>query len=214
VSEFLFDNPYLSLFFSGDEPTDTPTPDPVTTLPTDPKTPPTEQDNAMVKLGDVYHVQWPTMKHVENSPSGIDHAARLHMSIDLDMQLDKDGVIWCTHWERPMEKDGFRHPSLPKTTPMNRMNAAQIQQLHTKDGYHIHTMEDMLRYAASKGVKVRAEPKPDKRWTVEKFRELRGYQTAAGAKVVIATQDNDPNWRDRLDNARKAGFPDVRRLRG
>jgi hypothetical protein len=213
VSEYLFDNPYLGLHFGGDSNADE-----HTTGAEDLGDPP-DMTIQPIKLGKVYHVPHGVPYHRENSRRGCVYAAHHgYDSIDLDMQIDRQLVMWNSHWERPLDKDGFTDPAgkVPPKRMFKNMTTDTVQRLVAHDNgltYHIDTMGVRFRDCKELGLKVRAEAKPDDRWTVEQFKELMRQAVAAGmhGRVVIATQPNDPAWRDRLRNARHAGF-DTRKL--
>lgn len=169
-----------------------------------------------IDLGHVYHVQWPQMKCDENSERGIRYAHRHGYSIDLDMQKDKHGTAMCDHWQDLIGKDGWYDPEgkLHAGHLLNHMTPEQWGRLTTKHGDELLTMNQALHLCGKLNVKSRVEPKAGNDWTLTDAKELFAVAKAADAVVVIATLDNDPNWRQRLARFHEAGFPDVRRLRG
>lgn len=216
MSEFLFENPIADIF-AGDGPDTEPTP----INDSDPIALPTVKGDANVtkrriNLGHVYHVQWPIMKHMENSPRGIRYAHQRGWSIDLDSQKDKIGTKLNTHWQRPIARDGFHDKAgkLHKNAKIKDMTPAEWGRLITKEGITIPTMADQFRLAGRLHVKVRWEPKGESHWTLEDFREMYEVAKQAGTIVVVTTLDTDPLWRQRLRFADQAGFPDTRRIRG
>ena len=112
----------------------------------------------------------------ENSPAGIKFAAKNnYASIDLDMQITKDGVPVATHWSRPMKKDGFRDPlgKLNKNTKVSDMTLAEVMRLRNKDGqsqiYPVSTMVGLLK---RHGIAGDFEAKDDPRFATN---QVMGY---------------------------------------
>jgi glycerophosphoryl diester phosphodiesterase len=133
----------------------------------------------------IYHLQWPRMKHEENSIRGIRRAARAgYRWIDLDLQMTSDGVIVVTHWARPMRKDRFRDPlrRIYPGTPVSRLTWAQVRRLKTGDGYRIPRIEAALRACAHYGIGAYLEPKGDRR-----FREDAPWQHIAKVADDLGT---------------------------
>lgn len=211
MSEYLFDNPYLGLDFAGDgdgpdEGNDDLGDDPNVTV-----TP--------VHLGKVYHIPHGVPYHRENSVQGINYAKKHgYDAIDLDMQIDKQGVFQNAHWERPLDKDGFVDPlgQIPRKRQIQNMLTEHVSRLVAHDNgtvYHIDTMGTQFKRCASLGLKVRAEAKNDpEHWTLAAFKELKRQADSVRCTIVVATLDDYPEWREVLRRARHAGI-DTRRLR-
>lgn len=119
------------------------------------------------RVGRIFHVAWPVMKHVENSLRGAIYAHKHgYHAIDLDLQMTSDGVIVVTHWARPMRKDRFYDPQhrINPDTPISHLTWRQVRRLRTHDGYRIQRVERMLRACGRLGVVALLEPKGDPRF--------------------------------------------------
>jgi hypothetical protein len=165
-----------------------------------------------IDLGHVYHVTYP--KCDENSERGIRYAHARGWSIDIDMQKDQNGAPMADHWQDLIGKDGWYDPTgkLHAGHFLNQMNPQQWGRLTTKHHDKLLTMEQALNLCGQLHVKSRIEPKAGNGWTVADAQYLFNVAKNARAVVVVATLDNDPNWRQRLHNFRVAGFPDCRRI--
>jgi hypothetical protein len=182
----------------------------------------------MVELGDVFHLEAPRMKHEENSHAGILEAIRTGCdSIDIDMSRCKNkrgipgaGRAYGNHWPHPMERDGFTDPlhRMPHDKRFADMTPGQVERMHTPDGFVIRPIVDLLEFSsrhrthAGKPLAWRLECKPGYLWSVKFFISLRETVDKHGVPVVIATMDSYNSWRETLDNARRAGFRDTRKL--
>lgn len=158
-------------------------------------------------IGRIRHVQWPVMKHVENSLRGIRYAARHgYDAIDLDMQITSDGRIVGTHWARPMVRDGFHDPDhkIPRYRTVRRMTYRQVRRLVSSDHYRIQPIETLLRACARRGVVALLEPKGDPRFAQDwPWQHLAAVAEDVGATVSVrALRENA----DALAPARRAGF--------
>lgn len=114
------------------------------------------------RVGRIFHVAWPVMKHVENSVRGATYAHQHgYHAIDLDLQMTSDGVIVVTHWARPMRKDRFydRRHRIDPDTPIHHMTWRQVRRLRTRDGYRIQRVERLLHACARLGIVALLEPK-------------------------------------------------------
>jgi glycerophosphoryl diester phosphodiesterase len=162
---------------------------------------------ARYRVGRILHVQWPVMKHVENSLRGIRRAGRgRYDAIDLDLQITADNVIVGTHWPRPMIRDGFHDPEhrISRYRPVRRMRWAQVARLVTPGRYHIQRIERLLRACARNGVIALLEPKGDPRFRNDSvWRYIAAVAEDCGATVSVrALRENA----DALPAARRAGF--------
>jgi hypothetical protein len=205
----MFDNPYLGLDFTGDNPTPTPADTGNTGEIVDTSIP-------TVHLGRTFHLVYPRMKHEENSRQGVAEALGKHYdSIDFDLNKDAQGIIQVTHWQRPLERDHFTDPEgkVAKNAEIRHMNSAVVARLRALTHGKIYKIEPasvLVPYANGKGLKGRLECKPGNKWTVDDFRTMR--QQFSNHKNVIATMDNWSGWQETLKHARAAGW-DTRRLR-
>jgi Glycerophosphoryl diester phosphodiesterase family len=130
-----------------------------------------------------------------NSLTGLRHAARNTKAIDLDVQVTKDGVIVCTHWSRPMLRDGFRDPlgRLRRTRSIESMTWKQVKRLRSKDGHRIRTLHWMLNRAQVLSLKrVEIEAK-DSRALGQPDTWAPVAQRGGGLTLVVKTISNLPN---------------------
>lgn len=109
----------------------------------------------------------------ENSPAGIKAAAqRGYACIDLDMQITKDGVPVCTHWSRPLQKDGFYDPmgKIGKKTKVSEMTLAEVMRLRNKDGQsRIYPVATMIGELKKHGIAGDFEAKDDNRFATDRI---------------------------------------------
>lgn len=169
------------------------------------------------QVGKKYHVEWPTLKHVENSVRGVKYAKRHgYKTIDLDMLPDEElvenpkliaGHIWNTHWPDPFRRDGFRDPKriLGKGDKMHEMNAIEISRLvagHRPKLYHIPHIESQLHLCAEIGLQALIEPKRSTVWLRQPVWDyLADVCEKNGTHVAVYSE-----YHDCLPMARKAGF--------
>ena len=147
----------------------------------------------------------------ENSPAGIAFAAKHgYASIDLDMQLTKDGVPVNTHWSRPLKKDGFYDPlhKIPKNRKVSDMTLAEVMRLRNKDGrsriFPISTMVNLLK---KHGIAGDFEVKDARLGSDKMMGYLANLVRNAGIKANVKTIDRNPSVTERiLHNAQEAGF--------
>ena len=139
-----------------------------------------------------YHLQWPRMKHEENSLRGIRYAARHGFdAIDIDMLITSDDVIVGCHWPEPMERDGFRDPrhKIGRDTPVRRMTWEQVSRLvagHWPRRYRIQRIERLLAACAKRGIIAYLEPKGDPRFELDwPWQEIRKHADVVGAHVRV-----------------------------
>lgn len=139
------------------------------------------------EVGKKYHVEYPTLKHVENSIRGSKHAKRIGCkTTDLDML--PDGVLTTmvergqpltpgeiaghlrnTHWPDPFRRDGFRDPKhiLGRGNLITHMTPVQIDRIvagRWPRQYHIPHIEAQLAFCATIHLQVLLEPKQSPVW--------------------------------------------------
>lgn len=169
----------------------------------------------------IFHVQWPILKHVENSIQGIRKAARLgYDAIDLDLLITKDGVVVVCHWMQPLKRDGFKDPwrRIQVHALVKELTWEQIKRLRAGNGeYRIIRVERALRECYARKIIPYLEPKNDKRfeedWPWQQIvaaaraigvrvwvRAIRNFPTeGAGLRRVQAARRNGvPRWRTRI----------------
>lgn len=112
----------------------------------------------------------------ENSPAGVKFAAEHgYSSIDLDMQITKDGVPVNTHWSQPLKKDGFYDPEhkLKPDTKVSEMTFAEVSRLRNKDGQSkIHSMATMMAELKKHNLGGDLEAKDDPRFATPQMMGL------------------------------------------
>jgi hypothetical protein len=161
---------------------------------------------------EIFHLEWPRMKHEENSNRGDREAKRIGcVGIDHDWQKSANGTVYNTHWADVFTRDGFRDPAgvygpgdkfhtLPDTAVRRLVATTNGKQ------YRIRTADDAIRHAAAIGLRiVYGEAKPGNDWTVADFRARRRTARQAGIRLVVMTMDSWPQWRRTLWRARLAG---------
>lgn len=113
--------------------------------------------------GRMYHKLGGQSYAFENSPQGIRYAAKNgYDSIDLDIQVTKDGVPVATHWGKPMKNEGFYDPQgkLPKNISVKDMTFAQVSRLRHKDGKsQIYSLDHMISVASANKINLSLEIK-------------------------------------------------------
>ena len=147
----------------------------------------------------------------ENSPQGIKYAAKHgYSSIDLDMQITKDGVLVNTHWSQPMAKDGFYDPlgKLDPKTKVSEMTFAEVSRLRNRDGQsRIHTMESQIALLKKYGIAGDLEAKNDKRFATDKVMgQISSMVRKSGIKANLKSIDRGPGSRKILKKAQEYGF--------
>ena len=139
------------------------------------------------EVGRKYHVEWPTLKHVENSLHGTRWAAR-HGFDTTDLDMCADGIltervknpkpmtfaeiaghIRNNHWPDPFTHDGFRDPKheLGRGDRITTMRPHEIDRLvagHWPRRYHIPHIEAQLALCPRVGIKALPEPKRSPVW--------------------------------------------------
>lgn len=160
--------------------------------------------------GSIFHVSYPTPKHVENSSRGDRRAKRLgKRGNDLDLLITKDGWVINTHWPRPLLKDGFRDPKkrIGKRARVADLTWAQVSRLRAgrwPRRYHIRTVEAALRHCASLGLVAVLEPKGDPRFKSDAlWQHIAKVAEEVGCAVSVRAL---PENADALPYAHRAGF--------
>ena len=147
----------------------------------------------------------------ENSPAGIAFAAKHgYSSIDIDMQITKDGVPVATHWSKPMKKDGFYDPlgKLSKNKKVSDMTLAEVMRLRNKDGQsRIYPMSTIVKELKKHGIAGSLEAKDDKRFATDR---VMGYLADlvrdSGIKANLQSIDRGPRAAKILKTAQDHGF--------
>lgn len=147
----------------------------------------------------------------ENSPAGIAFAAkRGYSSIDLDMQITKDGVPVATHWSQPMKKDGFYDPEhkLSPNTKVSQMTLAEVTRLRNKDGQsRIYPIATMLGELKKHGIAGDLEAKNDPRFaSQEVMSQLANMVRRSGVKANLKSINYGPRSMAVLKEAQAQGF--------
>ena len=147
----------------------------------------------------------------ENTPEGIQFAAdRGYASIDLDMQLTKDGIPVATHWSQPMQKDGFYDPShkLGGDTKISEMTLAEVMRLRNEDGQsQIYPMSTMIEELKKNGIAGDLEAKDDPRFADDKVMGgIAQMVRNSGIRANLKSIDRGSRSFDILEAAQKQGF--------
>jgi hypothetical protein len=178
----------------------------------------------------IFHLSFPFKKHIENSIRGVKMAARRHFRwIDADMLITKadpncrhvghpehiDGVcvghiVW-THWDRPMEKDGFFDPLglIDPHTRVRDMTLDEVLRLRTNDSHRIHSIDVLFRVCAAQNIGAYVEPKDDVRFEQDwPWARLKGLSRRRLVRLRSRTLRNFPTpgaGRRRARAARRNG---------
>ncbi len=147
----------------------------------------------------------------ENSPAGIAFAAKNgYASIDIDMQITKDGVPVATHWSQPLKKDGFYDPlgKLDKNTKVSEMTFAEVSRLRNKDGQsQIYSIATMIGHLKKHGIAGDFEAKDDKRFASDEVMgEIASLVRKAGIKANLKSIDRGARSDAILERAQEHGF--------
>ena len=147
----------------------------------------------------------------ENSPAGIKFAAQNgYASIDLDMQITKDGVPVATHWSKPLDKDGFYDPKgkIKKGTKVSQMTLAEVMRLRNKDGQsRIYPVSEMVKHLKKHGIAGDFEAKDDPRFATDKVMGyLANVVRASGIKANLKSIYRGPRSGKILRKAQQHGF--------
>ena len=147
----------------------------------------------------------------ENSPAGIKFAAEHgYKSIDIDLQITKDGVPVATHWSKPMAKDGFYDPEgrLGKNTKVSQMTLAEVMRLRNKDGQsRIYPVSQLMGEFKKHGIAADFEAKDDPRFKTDKVMGyLANLVRQTGIKANMKSIDRGPRSLEILKAAQKQGF--------
>lgn len=147
----------------------------------------------------------------ENSPEGIRWAAEHgYASIDIDMQITRDGVPVATHWSQPMEKDGFFDPEhkLNPGTKISEMTLSEVMRLRNEDGQsRIYPVSTMIGELKKNGIAGDLEAKDDARFATDPVMgQLAELVRSAGIKANLKSIDRGAQTWDILRAAQKHGF--------
>lgn len=147
----------------------------------------------------------------ENSPAGIAFAAQNgYASIDLDMQITKDGVPVATHWSQPLKKDGFYDPlgKIGKDKKVKDMTLAEVMRLRNKDGRsQIYPVSTMIQHLKKNGIAGDFEAKNDPRFATDKIMgSIANQVRAAGIKANMKSIYRGPGTDKILKEAQQHGF--------
>jgi hypothetical protein len=147
----------------------------------------------------------------ENSPAGIAFAAKHGFSsIDIDMQITKDGVPVATHWSQPMKKDGFYDPEhkISPGTKVSQMTLAEVMRLRNKDGQsRILPMSTMIQELKKHNIAGDLEAKNDPRFASDQIMgSLANMVRQSGVKANLKSIDYGSNTDKILKKAQSYGF--------
>jgi hypothetical protein len=142
--------------------------------------------------GSIFHVQFPRMKHEENSDQGDREARRRHKrGTDLDLTISAPdpncplkgdpehgpgdvcrGHVLNNHWLRALLRDRFRDPlrRIGKRARIDRLTWPQVHRLVAVTRgrrYRIRRIRRALRRCARRGLVAVVEPKGDHRFRLD-----------------------------------------------
>ena len=144
----------------------------------------------------------------ENSPEGVKYAANHgYDSIDLDIQMTKDGVPVDTHWGTPMSKDGFFDPQgkLNPDTHVSDMTLAEVTRLRNHDGQsQIHSLDEMIQILANNHVNLSLELKTAA--LVKAYPEITGKLNQLKVKAYVKANASKSSLNRALTTARDYGY--------
>lgn len=167
-----------------------------------------------IYLGGMFHKGEPGAPDTyafENSPAGIEFAAKNgYTSIDIDMQITKDGVPVATHWSKPLEKDRFYDPEgkIKEGTKVSEMTLAEVMRLRNKDGQsQIYPMSTMIKELKKHGIAGDLEAKDDNRFATDEIMgQLADMVREAGIKANLKTINRGERSEKIVDAAQDHGF--------
>lgn len=167
-----------------------------------------------IYLGGMFHKGDPGAPDTyafENSPAGVEFAAKNgYTSIDIDMQITKDGVPVATHWSKPLAKDGFYDPEgkIKEGTKVSEMTLAEVTRLRNKDGQsQIHPMSTMIKQLKKHGIAGDLEAKDDNRFASDEVMgQLADMVREAGVKANLKTINRGERSERIVDAAQDHGF--------
>lgn len=147
----------------------------------------------------------------ENSPAGIEFAAKNgYSSIDIDMQITKDGVPVATHWAKPLEKDGFYDPQgkIKEGTKVSEMTLQEVMRLRNEDGQsQIYPMSTMIKELKKHGIAGDLEAKDDNRFASDEMMgQLADMVRESGIKANLKTINRGERSEKIVDAAQDHGF--------
>lgn len=147
----------------------------------------------------------------ENSLAGIKFAAdHGYSSIDIDMQITKDGVPVATHWSQPMKKDGFYDPEhkISPGTKVSQMTLAEVTRLRNKDGHsQVLPLSTMLAELKKHNIGGDLEAKNDPRFATDQMMgQIADMVRKSGVKANLKTINYGPQSMRVIKEAQKQGF--------
>lgn len=204
----------MTLMLGRARPTDTSRPLTVGNSPMVPSGERIQGGRSLYGKGKMFHKGAPGAPNTyafENSPAGIKFAAEHgYKSIDIDLQITKDGVPVATHWSKPMARDGFYDPEgrLGKKTKVSQMTLAEVMRLRNKDGQsRIYPVSQLMGEFKKHGISPDFEAKDDPRF---KSDQVMGYLAnlvrQTGVKANMKSIDRGPRSLEILKTAQKFGF--------
>lgn len=204
----------MTLMLGSSRPTDTSSPLSVGNSPLVPTGERIQGGRSLYGKGKMFHKGAPGAPNTyafENSPAGIKFAAEHgYKSIDIDLQITKDGVPVATHWSKPMSRDGFYDPEgkLSKKTKVSQMTLAEVMRLRNRDGQsRIYPVSQLMGEFKKHGIAPDFEAKDDPRF---KSDQVMGYLAnlvrQTGVKANMKSIDRGPRSLEILKTAQKFGF--------
>lgn len=162
-------------------------------------------------LNGTFHKGAPDTYAFENSPAGIEFAAKNgYSSINIDTQITKDGMPVATHWSKPLEKDGFYDPKgkIKKGTKVSQMTLQEVMRLRNEDGQsQTYPMSTMIKELKKHGIAGDLEAKDDNRFaTDEMMGQIADMVRESGIKANLKTINLGERSEKIVDAAQDHGF--------
>lgn len=119
---------------------------------------------SQIEGGKMYHYIAGDSKQTpafENSPEGVRFAKNTgYTSIDIDLQMTKDGTIIATHWHKP-SMEGFKDPlnKFSSERLFSSLTIDQVQRLRNDKGQRIYTLDEIARSLGNNNLNASLEIK-------------------------------------------------------
>ena len=130
-------------------------------------------------------------------------------ALDIDVQKDKQGVLWGLHWNN-VAKNGLHDPlkKIPGTAKISDLTTAEVRRLRSTGNRRAHTINALLDLALKHGTRIELEFKVG--ITVAKAKALMARASTKAlhkaGKLQTKTLAQIPGCVIRLAPLQEAGF--------